>query len=291
MAYKETPKNNFENARVQFANGIINKSEAINTPKNKKFKYEVRSPGVVHTTARKNNVGNGLNELNAKHELNPFRKLRERSESISSSSTQSRSSSIQAELDRMMVKNINAFEQNPNVQPKSKATIDDMLFGGVNDSTPCLTPQKNEETKVEKQVHSETPKQAAKSPAKKAYNALDYNPIYQGKTRFSPDRLKPKHPSKQIEQSDFTKSDKRDPNLVRCGNTYSGETFEPKMERNHGFQVDLSVKHVKGDIATCPATRGNGKKGVDKPDASSKQKPASEFSQVSVKELVKRFRG
>ncbi|NSM56692.1 hypothetical protein HET73_04535, partial [Wolbachia endosymbiont of Atemnus politus] len=32
----------------------------------KKFKYEVKQPSVIHTTARKNLVGNGLNELNPK---------------------------------------------------------------------------------------------------------------------------------------------------------------------------------------------------------------------------------
>ncbi|NSX83263.1 hypothetical protein GOM44_02105, partial [Wolbachia endosymbiont of Atemnus politus] len=36
----------------------------------KKFKYEVKQPSVIHTTARKNLVGNGLNELNPKKEAN-----------------------------------------------------------------------------------------------------------------------------------------------------------------------------------------------------------------------------
>ncbi|APR98396.1 hypothetical protein [Wolbachia endosymbiont of Folsomia candida] len=316
MTTQETSQDRFKSAQSIFANHAVGTSPTKAGAK--KFKYEVKSPGVIHTTARKNNVGAGLNELNAKkkthsavskpqkphvnvmqeaNELNPFRKLRERSGSISSSSSTSSidfedlASSAQADIDRMMMENINAFEQNPNVQSKSNpATIDDMLFGGINDPTPCLEPQRSEAPKVKKQVRFQLPEEAEKSSTNaKIYNPMDDDPVYKNKKRVSPDRFKPKHQSQKIEQPDFTKPVGGYSNLVRCANTYSGKTFEPKMERKSDNNVSPRKKAAESPMHF--PTRGNGKKGVIQPNASYNQELQSKVSGVNVSEIVNIFNG
>ncbi|WP_341808419.1 hypothetical protein [Wolbachia endosymbiont (group E) of Neria commutata] len=303
-------------------------------------------------------TGNGLNKLNATkkadpaatkpyvgmklaHVLNPLKTLRERRNSVPSPSSTSSidfealASSAQADIDRMMMENMNAFEQNPT---KSKpATIDDMLFGGMNDSTPCMEqqrsevpsdagnvvensrlstimevsttaeertqsstataqhpkPQKSEAVKVKEQVPLELPEQTTKFPiSTQADNSLNHNPEDQGKKRFSPDRFKPRHPSQQIEQPDFTKSGfgkpvKHSSNLEKCMITHNGSKIEPEMQRNHGFKEDPTIMHVKGEFATCAITKGNGKRGVTQPNVSHEAKlPDAVLNQVKVKERI-----
>ncbi len=55
----DAAKSKFSNDRFQIDSSS---NESIDTI-GKKFKYEVKLPGVIHTTTRKNNVGSGLNEL------------------------------------------------------------------------------------------------------------------------------------------------------------------------------------------------------------------------------------
>ncbi|WP_265030859.1 hypothetical protein [Wolbachia endosymbiont (group B) of Athalia cordata] len=68
MTYKKIEKRSisFDATKSKFSNDRFqidsSSNESIDTI-GKKFKYEVKLPGVIHTTTRKNNVGSGLNEL------------------------------------------------------------------------------------------------------------------------------------------------------------------------------------------------------------------------------------
>ena len=53
----------FYAAKSKFSNDRFQIDSSYNESIGKKFKYEVKLPGVIHTTTRKNNVGSGLNEL------------------------------------------------------------------------------------------------------------------------------------------------------------------------------------------------------------------------------------
>ncbi|MFP3023502.1 MAG: hypothetical protein ACEY3K_11630, partial [Wolbachia sp.] len=60
----DAAKSKFSNDKFQIDSSSNESIDSIG----KKFKYEVKLPGVIHTTTRKNNVGDGLNELNARKE-------------------------------------------------------------------------------------------------------------------------------------------------------------------------------------------------------------------------------
>ncbi|MDE5061565.1 MULTISPECIES: hypothetical protein [Wolbachia] len=75
MTYTKIEKRNisFYDAKLKFSNKGLQTDSSSNESIDsigKKFKYEVKLPGVIHTTARKNNVGDGFNELNARKEAN-----------------------------------------------------------------------------------------------------------------------------------------------------------------------------------------------------------------------------
>ncbi|MDG7057526.1 MAG: hypothetical protein LKM43_05295 [Wolbachia endosymbiont of Penenirmus auritus] len=175
----------FAASKAKFSNGTLQVDSSSNESiLDKKFKYEIELPGVIHTTARKNNVGGGLNELNLKKETNsavsepnavkkkkvtfanPEISDNEYKPAVSLSTlfeyteympqdkkAQTLNLALKGIMKTMQVyESVNAFddtfEQN-NYQKSSdshqaQATVDDKLFEGINDSTPCLIPQKSE---------------------------------------------------------------------------------------------------------------------------------------------------
>ncbi|MFP3024256.1 MAG: hypothetical protein ACEY3K_15785, partial [Wolbachia sp.] len=309
------------------------------------FKYEVKLPGVIHTTTRKNNVGDGLNELNARKEDNfvaPELSIAKKKVTfanpeyhiIPNVDNDKKSSPVQATVDDMLfggvkdstpcltpksasASNTKAVDDilfggvkdsTPCLTPKSASAsntkaVDNILFGGVNDSTPCLTPEKSQATtadeletvkflktlsKVERESLGFSAQQQddQKVGSRKTYNHLDWNPIYQDKKRFSPDRFNV-HPLLRNNAEMHGNITSAYSIIEKCMVTRDGSELEAKMERKHGFQQDLNVKHTKADTVACSITKGNDKKDI-RPD---EQKPLSEVSKVNVKELVNRFRG
>ncbi|WP_168464463.1 hypothetical protein [Wolbachia endosymbiont of Ctenocephalides felis wCfeT] len=119
----------------------------------------------------------------------------------------------------------------------------------------------------------------------------NWNPAYINKKPFDPN--KPVHPSQRIDAniqySSITSGTKLPYSATeKCMITHDGNALEEKMKRDHTFQSDPSVKHVKGNIAVCDTTRGNNKKGA-KPDVSREQGPSSGVYTVNVKKLIKKF--
>ncbi|RDD34686.1 hypothetical protein Wcon_01212 [Wolbachia endosymbiont of Cylisticus convexus] len=319
----DAAKSKFSNDRLQI-DSLSN--ESIDTI-GKKFKYEVKLPGIIHTTTRKNNVGDGLNELNARkqdnfvapelsiakkkvtseYHITPTEHRPTLSEYMMQKEREAKKSNPFKTLKETMpvyyepvYKNVDdTFEQDKK-SPPVQATVDDMFFGGINDSTSCLTPEKSQATttdelktvkflktlsKVERENLGFSPKQQDNQKVKastKAYNPLDWNPIYQGKKRFSP-LLR----NNAETYGNITSGTKPYSITEKCMVTHDGNELEAKMERKHGFQQDLNVKHTRADTVACSITKGNDKKDI-RPD---KQEPLSEVSKVNVKELVSRFRG
>lgn len=170
--------------------------------------------------------------------------------STSSTDSQSTSTANQSEVDRMMMKNIEEFEKNPNVKPKSNsATIDDMLFGGINNATPCLEPQKNEVVssagdKLETVKFLKTPSkgkrenlifsspQSGSKNIERADSPLNHNPIYKGRKLFSPDRLK----ANPLFDSNLSSGTERYSLLQRDRITHN-VSKEPEMDRKSSNQV------------------------------------------------------
>ncbi|WP_395463444.1 hypothetical protein [Wolbachia endosymbiont of Cantharis cryptica] len=90
----------------------------------------------------------------------------------------------------------------------------------------------------------------------KAYNPLDWNPIYQGKKRFSLDNMSSNSPS-YSEKSNIS---------------------------------DISDKSNNSNIVRCNITRSNSKEDLRKPDASHNDKSAGKkLSNVNVSELIRKF--
>ncbi|WP_353287439.1 hypothetical protein [Wolbachia endosymbiont (group B) of Gerris lacustris] len=306
----DSAKSKFSNDRFQIDSSSNESIDAID----KKFKYEVKLPGIIHTTTRKNNVGDGLNELNTRKKANfiaPELSIAKKKVTfanpeyhiIPNVDNHKKSSPVQATVEDMLFGGVS--DSTPCLTPKR--TTENMLFvGGVNDSTPCLTPEKSQATttdeletvkflktlsKAEKENFSFSAKQHNQKvkDSKKTYNPLDWNPIYQDKKRFSPDRLNV-HPllHNNAEMHGNITSGTRPYSVTeKCMVTHDGSELGAKMERKHGFQQDLNVKHTKADTVVCSITKGNDKKDV-RPD---EQEPLSEVSKVNVKELVNRFRG
>ncbi|WP_434732022.1 hypothetical protein [Wolbachia endosymbiont of Zygogramma bicolorata] len=90
----------------------------------------------------------------------------------------------------------------------------------------------------------------------KAYNPLDWNPIYQGKKRFSLDNMS-SNSSSCSEKSNIS---------------------------------DISDKSNNSNIVRCNITRSNSKEDLRKPDASHNDKSAGKkLSNVNVSELIRKF--
>lgn len=90
----------------------------------------------------------------------------------------------------------------------------------------------------------------------KAYNPLDWNPIYQGKKRFSLDNMS-SNSSSYSEKSNIS---------------------------------DISDKSNNSNIVRCNITRSNSKEDLRKPDASHNDKSAGKkLSNVNVSELIRKF--
>lgn len=285
----DSAKSKFSNDRFQIDSSS---NESIDTI-GKKFKYEVKLPGVIHTTTRKNNVGDGLNELNARNKAN----------FVAPELSIAKKKVTFANPEYHIIPNVENHKKSSPVQ----ATVEDMLFGGVNDSTPCLTPEKSQATTIDELETVKFLKTLSKAErenlgfssqqqdnqkvevSKKVHNPLDWNPIYQDKKRFSPDRLNV-HPllhNNAEMHGNITSGTKPYSITEKCMVTHDGSELEAKIERKHGFQQDLNVKHTKADTVACSITKGNDKKDI----RSDEQEPLSEVSKVNVKELVNRFRG
>lgn len=249
----------------------------------------MKLPGVIHTTTRKNNIGDGLNELNARKKAN----------FVASELSIAKKKVTSANPEYHIIPNVDNHKKSSPVQ----ATVDDMLFGEINDSTSCLIPEKSQATtideletvkflktlsKVERENLGFSAQQQddQKVGSRKAYNHLDWNPIYQDKKRFSPDRFNV-HPLLRNNAEMHGNITSAYSIIEKCMVTRDSSELEAKMERKHGFQQDLNVKHTKADTVTCSITKGNGKKDI-RPD---EQKPLSEIYKVNVKELASRFRG
>lgn len=276
----DAAKSKFSNDRLQTDSSS---SESIDTI-GKKFKYEVKLPGVIHTTTRKNNIGDGLNELNARKKAN----------FVAPELSIAKKKVTSANPEYHIIPNVDNHKKSSPVQ----ATVDDMLFGEINDSTSCLIPEKSQATTIDELETVKFLKTLSKverenlgfsaqqqdnqkvEASKKTYNPLDWNPIYQGKKHFSPDRLNVYPLLRNNTTSAYSVTEK-------CMVTRDGSELEARMERKHGFQQDLNVKHTKADTVACSITKGNDKKDI-RPD---EQEPLSEVSKVNVKELVNRFRG
>lgn len=303
----DAAKSKFSNDRFQIDSSS---NESIDTI-SKKFKYEVKLPGVIHTTTRKNNIGDGLNELNARKKANfvaPELSIAKKKVTfanpeyhiIPNVENHKKSSLVQATVEDMLFEGVN--DSTPCLTPKR--TTENMLFvGGVNDSTPCLTPEKSQATTIDELETVKFLKTLSKAERenlgfssqqqdnqkvevnKKVHNPLDWNPIYQDKKHFSPDRLNV-HPllhNNAEMHGNITSGTKPYSITEKCMVTHDGSELEAKIERKHGFQQDLNVKHTKADTVAC----SNDKKDI-RPD---EQEPLSEVSKVNVKELVNRFRG
>ncbi|MDG7055524.1 MAG: hypothetical protein LJD31_03195 [Wolbachia endosymbiont of Menacanthus eurysternus] len=169
----------FAASKAKFSNGTLQVDSSSNESiLDKKFKYEIKLPGVIHTTARKNNVGGGLNELNLKKETNSAvsepnavkkKKVTFANPEISDNVTEHQPTLTEYMMQKereakklnpfktmretmSVYENVNAFddmfEQNNHQKSsdshQAQAAVDDMLFEGINDSTPCLIPQKSE---------------------------------------------------------------------------------------------------------------------------------------------------
>lgn len=92
--------------------------------------------------------------------------------------------------------------------------------------------------------------------SKKTYNPLDWNPIYQGKKRFSLDNMS-SNSSSCSEKSNIS---------------------------------DISDKSNNSNIVRCNITRSNSKEDLRKPDASHNDKSAGKkLSNVNVSELIRKF--
>jgi len=92
--------------------------------------------------------------------------------------------------------------------------------------------------------------------SKKTYNPLDWNPIYQGKKRFSLDNMS-SNSSSCSEKSNIS---------------------------------DISDKSHNSSIVRCNITRSNSKEDLRKPDASHNDKSAGKkLSNVNVSELIRKF--
>ncbi|XCA32860.1 MAG: hypothetical protein ABS808_03445 [Wolbachia endosymbiont of Polyergus mexicanus] len=90
----------------------------------------------------------------------------------------------------------------------------------------------------------------------KAYNPLDWNPIYQGKKRFSLDNMS-SNSSSCSEKSNIS---------------------------------DISDKSHNSSIVRCNITRSNSKEDIRKPDASHNDKSTGKkLSNVNVSELIRKF--
>lgn len=126
---------------------------------------------------------------------------------------------------------------------------------------------------------------SSSSASVQASSPLDHNPIYEDKRRVS-ERFKLR-PFLCSDIDGYVAPDKRNPNLEKCSITRNGSKTEPEMKRNHGFKEDPTIMHVKGEIATCPITKGNGKRGVTQPNVSHEAKlPDATLNQVTVKERI-----
>lgn len=91
----------------------------------------------------------------------------------------------------------------------------------------------------------------------KTYNPLDWNPIYQGKKRFSLDNMS-SNLSSYSEKSNIS---------------------------------DISDKSNNSNIVRCNITRSNSKEDLHKPDASHNDKSAGKkLSNVNVSELIRKFK-
>ncbi|KLT23418.1 hypothetical protein wVul_0621 [Wolbachia endosymbiont of Armadillidium vulgare str. wVulC] len=312
-----------------FFGGISDSTPCLTPQRSEASTTVLKVPGVIHTTTRKNNVGSGLNELNARKKANfvapelsiakkkvtseyhitPAEHRPTLSEYMMQKEREAKESNpFKTLMETMPVyyepvyKNVDdTFEQDKK-SPPVQATVDDMFFGGINDSTPCLTPEKSQATttdeletvkflktssKAERENLGFSPKQQDDQKVEvstKAYNPLDWNPIYQGKKRFSP-RYPLLHNNAEMHgniTSAYSIAEK-------CMVTRDGNELEAKMERKHGFQQDLNVKHTKADTVVCSITKGNDKKDI-RLDDSYKQEPTSKMSKVNVRELANRFR-
>ncbi|QOD37836.1 hypothetical protein [Candidatus Wolbachia massiliensis] len=90
----------------------------------------------------------------------------------------------------------------------------------------------------------------------KAYNPLDWNPIYQGKKRFSLDNMS-SNSSSYSEKSNIS---------------------------------DISNKSNNSNIVKCNVTRNSSKEDLREPDARHNDKPADKgLSDVNVSELIRKF--
>lgn len=309
----------FAASKAKFSNGTLQVDSSSNESiLDKKFKYEIELPGVIHTTARKNNVGGGLNELNLKKETNfavsepnavKKKKVTFANPEISDNVTEhqptlteymmqkereaKKSNPFKTMRETMPVyENVNAFDDmfEQNNHQKSSDSHQAQAAGELETIKFLKTPSKKEREDL-----GFSPKQQDNhkvESSKKTYNPLDWNPIYQGKKRFSPERLNV-HPllrNKADIYGSLIAGTKPYSAIERYMITHDGSELETKIERKDGFQSDPSIKHIKVDAAVCSITKGNDKKGV-RPDASYKQEPLSEVSKVNVKGLANRFRG
>ncbi|WP_244953452.1 hypothetical protein [Wolbachia pipientis] len=322
----------FDDAKLKFSNnGLLTDSssnESIDSI-GKKFKYEVKLPGVIHTTARKNNVGDGLNELNAKKEANsvaPKLSIAKKKKvtfvnpeyHITPTTTRSeymmqkereakKSNPFKALMETMPVyENVDdTFEQNKRedeletvkfLKTLSKKERENLGFSSKQSDGKEVQSQSlsDGDTFPELPACAYKPALFPKPSKEKVREALDRmreaSNSVSVEDGVSPDRFKVR-PFLCSDIDGYVAPDKRNHNLERCKVTHDSSKLEAKMERKHGFQSDPSIKHVKADTATCSITKGNDKRNI-RPDASyEQQEPLSNVSKVNVKELANKFRG
>lgn len=319
----------FDDAKLKFSNNELltdsSSNESIDSI-GKKFKYEVKLSGVIHTTARKNNVGGRLNELNARKEANSVapklsvakkKKVNPeyhitptptRSEYMMQKEREAKKSNpFKTLMETMPVyENVDyTFEQNKRedeletvkfLKTLSKTERENLGFSSKQSDGKEAQSQSLSDgnTFPELPARAYKPALFPKPSKEKVREALDgmreASNSVSVEDGVSPDRFKVR-PFLCSDIDGYVAPDKRNHNLERCKVTHDSSKLEAKMERKHGFQSDPSIKHVKADTATCSITKGNDKRDI-RPDASyEQQEPLSDISKVNVKELANKFRG
>ncbi|MDE5062370.1 hypothetical protein [Wolbachia endosymbiont of Drosophila tsacasi] len=306
MTYTKIEKRNisFYDAKLKFSNNGLQTDSSSNESIDsigKKFKYEVKLPGVIHTTARKNNVGDGFNELNARKEANfvaPELSVAKKKK-VTFANPEDHIIPTPTRSEYMMQKEREAKKSNP-----FKTLMKTMpVYKNVDDTfpelpacayKPALFPKPSKE-KVREALDRMRNNSKASSSASVENDTLKISslndvfashPTYKGKKRFSP-LLR----NNAEVYGNITSGTKPYSITEKCMVTHDGNALEAEMERKHGFQSDPSIKHVKADTATCSITKGNDKRDI-RPDASyEQQEPLSDISKVNVKELANKFRG
>ncbi|MDM8335455.1 hypothetical protein [Wolbachia pipientis] len=298
-------------AQSKSLQGILYETDTqakTNESLNKQFKYEVKLPGIIHTTVRKNHVGNGLNKSNLKKKassaaLEPnVKKKKEATFAnpeyyiIPDNVTEHQPTLSEYMMKKekevqklnpfktlretmLMYKNVNAFDDSFE-QDNHQKSSDLHQAQATDDSIPCLAPQRSEVSSAagDELENTKFPKTLSKEERKN----LDFSPKQQNNQKFeiSKKTYNPLNWNPIYQDKKRVSPDRFKIRPLLCS--------VPKIERKHGFQSDPSVKHIKFDTAVCSITNSNDKKDI-RPDISYKQEPSSEVYGAKVKELIKQI--